>query len=741
MHALRLTTRFDEEEVHGDACLLVYDVDVITGAMLSEDARDQFNLRPTTKRIYILAPFIPQDVIIRAMHEGSIFDRVGSYFHELGGTLFLMGFATFDGVLRPAATPFNVNVRPAVAGQAVRIDKSLKNGWLFDLFDSNKGLISAPPGVHFGKGSRKHSTKFLRASGILLTSTACAVVAYFTLGALSVFQPRRIFVDTSPLLAIAFALQRVAGVNGLWHMVVPVSSFSSYGGLGRLPAPSTRDVILISASTSGGLARELTGKGFATTSIATLFYLGQNGDPVQDASIVCDLTFVTGAWYGYTAIDNFAHDKCPLCKRGFFLAELEGDQFLLESRAVKELKVRVPTQPKDARDTLEALVRNNVIRIPLISSSPYSAEFDFDLGVGMKNSAQINARVTKIIRRYTPSPLDIVVLVDIDETEFRKIMDLAGLTSLFVNTSFVLDIDLRGTAPDRGAGVLVYFNCLKDYARIRDINAELRVVAEDGCVAYLSAITLAESPEHLDGLKRFLTFGAGGRDSFTYASAYTLMMPFTHDDRSSWDLEIEALRRIREKGSTETEIVSRLADLVELAARTDGLFWRGKSGEIGINNDFVFLNTAVSKELISHADLYATVANLLASARAGDRSIMSPIQQNPVRWEQSVYGHTLLSVENFENYNDAVLRAAFLRAATSSELHYSAHEMSSARMLSVLRQGLLGWEHGMGDFLAEAFLALATHRLVLTSVDIVQLKQEILRVDIPQYLRELAAEF
>ncbi|MFD2274127.1 hypothetical protein ACFS07_32460 [Undibacterium arcticum] len=72
-----------------------------------------------------------------------------------------------------------------------RVEVELRNGWLFDLFDRHAGRLDAPLGVHFGKSSGKTRRQvFLRVSGVLLSSAACAAIAYFALGNVDNSQPK-----------------------------------------------------------------------------------------------------------------------------------------------------------------------------------------------------------------------------------------------------------------------------------------------------------------------------------------------------------------------------------------------------------------------------------------------------------------------------------------------------------------------------------------------------------------------
>jgi hypothetical protein len=740
MHALRLITRHLYDGVEEEVALLVYDSATLSGTMLSDDVRDHFNQRPITRRVYILAPFIDSVSLKRLLFEASLFDRVRVVFKSFSGEISMLTFDEEGEKKIAVSIPFSIGTDgKVVEKKGLPIPENLRSGWLFSLFDANRGLVNAPSGVHFGKGSKKHATKFLRVSSILLTSEACALISYFTLASSTLFQPRRIFVDTAPLISVAFALQRIAVIHGIWGKEVPVSSFSSYGGVDRLPLPSRRDIVLISASTSGGLVELLIGKGFSAEAVLLLFYLGKNSEPKPKFPAVCDLTFRKGSLYGYTEIENYSASACPLCEKGYFLAALEGDQFMLESRAVKELVVRTKNQPKEARDTVERLARNHFASVPIFAQGAQRFEIEFDFAAALK-SIEIKSRGVQLLRRYTPMPLNYIVLADTDEEMLNLLLADSNLADYAKSAKIVRYSDLRSAEKIAGAGVLVFVACLKDYTTVRDINAELRSVAEGGCIAYISALTLAESPEQLAALRTFLTYGANGKDSFTFVSANTLMLPFGHDERSSWEVELEFLRKMIDAGNSDPEVQARVDVLLGASNFVENLFWPGKNGELRINNDFVYLDTADNREAVSQADLYLVVSNLLASARINDRGIASPSQNDPVRWQQSVYGQTLLSVTNFEDYNDSVLRAAFLRVASSTELNFSSHVPSSSRVLEIIRQGLVGWKYDMGDFLPEFFVALATQRLILTDSDTVSLKNLVNTTELPTYLKNIAQQ-
>jgi hypothetical protein len=702
MYAQKLTTRIklkkfngENSGLDGEACLLIYDEQELTSTMLGDDVRAVFGSRPATVRIYIVAPFVIVSEIRERLIESAAFLRAGSYFDNVGGRLCLLQLENANGKITVNEIPFFVDDKgDVVEDEETQLDEETKNGWLFDLFDKFQGRIDAPQGVHFAKSSGRHSSKFLRVSNILLSSSTCALIAYFTLGTLNTFQPKRIFVDTASLLSVAFALQRIAIAQGIWSLNVPIRSFSSYGGVDQLPNSSGRDLVLISASTSGGLVKNLISKDFEVELIITLFFLASVTSLISQGTIVCNLTFKSGRLFGYPSIDSYASGACPLCDQGYFLAELEGDQFQLEKRAVRYLTVKMPSQTKDARDTLEKLAGKSIISTRLYSHRDHSSDFNVNADLMLQTVDAIRSRFIRSLRRYTPFPLNYVILVDIAESTVREIMTVAGLTDVFAKAEFLEYGTVSKCKQVVQGGALVIFGQLVSFAIARDINAQLRIKVPKGCVAYLSGITIANSAEHLADQKMFLTYGEMGRETFTYDAASNLMLPPKDNLLTSWDLEVSLLQRLSENQGKNPDIERRLGSLLESETQDFSLFWPGKRGELEIQNDFVYLNVGSRPDKISQHDIFATVANLLATTRMNYRGLTSKVEpgKDAVQWHQSVYGHVLLSPASFEDYNDAVLHAAFLRASSPAELNYSNNEKSSGRITAVINATIQGWQ-------------------------------------------------
>jgi len=445
----------------------------------------------------VLCPFLNQEVARGTLFGGFASDRAGQQ-------ISLLHFSQVNDTWKIKHSEKD--------GRSFDIDLELVHGWLFDLFDSRGGLVKAPAGVHFTKLSLQHTDTFLRTSNVLLTSAAIGAVAFFCLGLIGNVYVKRVYVDTAPLVGVAFAMARVARAAGIHTSDPEVESFSSYGGISNLPPLGSSDLFLLSASTSGSLARELVKKNATEGLIVTLFLLGIPPKLPTIGRVVCNLTVSKGRLFGYEPVVNAKADNCGFCQRGYLAAPLEGDQFLLEKRDVARMRISTASQPKQARDAMEKLARKSLITVELFSSTR-KTNIRVDLKAALENVADIREKAIRLLRRFTPHPLNAIVLVDMDEALFRYLIDIAGLNTQVQNTPIYTYDQLASIPPQDGARVLVFLGVIDDHATVRSVNAQMRVKASHGEVTYLSVLTIVDSAQNLRELEMFLCYGERGADT------------------------------------------------------------------------------------------------------------------------------------------------------------------------------------------------------------------------------------
>lgn len=458
MKALALRTRFRTTDREGDACLLVYDTVDLAASTISSDVRDILVRRPNTPWIYVLCPFLSREVAHEALFGGFAPERAG---HQIS----LLHFSKDDAVWKIKHSEQD--------GPSSDLDSELVHGWLFDLFDSRGGLVKAPAGVHFTKLSGQHTDRFLRASNVLLTSAAIGAIAFFCLGLIGDVHVKRVFVDTAPLVGVAFAMARVAKAAGMGSSDPEVESFSSYGGLNNLPPLGSSDLFLLSASTSGSLAGELVRKNACEALIITLFLLGVPPTERTIGKVACNLTITKDRSFGYEPVVNAKADKCRFCQRGYLAAPLEGDQFLLEKRDVTRMRISSASQPKQARDAMEKLARKGLLSVELFTATQ-KTNIRLDLKAALEQVTDIREQTLRLLRRFTPNPLDVIVLVDIDVALFKFLVAEAALSTQFQNIPVYTYDQLASIPAQQGARVLVFLGVIDDHAKVRSVNAQMR---------------------------------------------------------------------------------------------------------------------------------------------------------------------------------------------------------------------------------------------------------------------------
>ncbi|MFE8644141.1 hypothetical protein ACFX58_03540 [Sphingomonas sp. NCPPB 2930] len=738
MQGLWLRTRYRENQYDGEACLLVYDLDSFDDALVGSDVKQVFEQRAGTANIFIAAPFLSNENCREKLKTGVALRRASAYMSAKSGRVYLLEVQV-DGDTRAVSITTTMLQWDASAKKvrfdAVKpLDPALREGWLFHLFDSHEGLVIAPPGVHFRKSSNKHTEKFLRAANTLTSSRACGLLAIFALATLPPRSPKRILVDTAPLISLAYAMMRVAKKHGIWEVDVPTMSFSSYGGQSKMRRLSVNDVILISATTSGSLADALEAQQANKDSIVTLFFLCSIG-ATRPHNVLCDLTVAPERGFGYQPVKNHAAVGCSLCASDFILAEFEGDQFLLQQRNHRLLKFVRTTQTEETRSTLTELYEVKATEVVMRPDATRPSSIEINEAKLLECPA-IRTDLIRHLRRYLPQPLALVVRVRITESQFSSLVAEAGIGAAVAQALVIDWPDLAAHgALGNGQGVLVVFGCLSSHTIARQINASLRSKVNNGNVAYVSALTIAETPEQYQDIKMFLGFGERGADTFTYRDSRKVALPIRGTDKNPWSEELDLLNDLASQQIPELEARRQILS-TESTAR-NGLFWPGVTGPLAIQRDFVYLDTTAGVAEISQADVFVVVSNLFAADRSGSNDLSGKRNQ-AVPLSQSVYGHILLTPEAFMTFNDGVLKACLLRAARKSDLLYEVDAGYSNRMLEIVLAEIAGWPVGTGDALPEMLVAIATRRMRLRDTDSTAIRTKAIAANLPPYLVALA---
>lgn len=592
-------------------------------------------------------------------------------------------------------------------------------------FEAANGVVQASRGFHYVKPSQKHSNAFLRTSNVLEEGIHAPLLAFWLMPYLSDRPIRRIVVDTSAIASLAWTMGYEAKRLGVLAEVPFIETHRSYGGLEklRLLAPE-ETILLISASTSGGLAGELVKRGAIPENLITLFYLGS--DKTSVGNVLCNLTRDDSRnIVGLLPIVNYDRENCPYCRENSFPVQIEGDQFTLEPPRAEEVFLS-----KDDLPPTQAAIFNRFAGTGLFMA--YRTVDEMELEIFLNVAALFPARppsdtrLSNVLSEFR-SDWDRLVsrglLIHLERIVCsnypfsRELAELALATARKFNpTSRTEIIDarhLRHAEKSAGSAALVIASCLDDAQEIMGVNRDLRDVQPGGNTTYLAPLFRCTDQKQRDRICSNLTFGEHGASTFSLFRLVDIDLP-RNQRQHSWLLELEALRETenwadRHDIGVPTRVTERIRLLEEAPKNglADELFWNGLSGRpLKVRADFALIDTDGGAREVSQGDVFAVVSALLHRLREG-------VQKKP-RLICKTYERGIISPDNFQRFNDGVVQAALLRAARDYELSYANVDSDvSGRMKELLLSQIRGAERGEGEAVMEFLVALLCGRLVV----------------------------
>jgi len=143
---------------------------------------------------------------------------------------------------------------------------------------------------------------------------------------------------------------------------------------------------------------------------------------------------------------------------------------------------------------------------------------------------------------------------------------------------------------------------------------------------------------------------------------------------------------------------------------TDELFFpritTDKPEKLALRKNFSFFDFEDYVEDVTQADVYFTISNIVNSLRHSEKVDR--------QLKQAVYVRTLIDPHNFSRFNDGVIQASILRAASADELAYAIDNDASLEMFNTLDTIILYHTQEQGEALLEFLYAIAIKKLTLS---------------------------
>lgn len=602
---------------------------------------------------------------------------------------------------------------------------------LYALFQQRDPVLKGAGTVHYVKPSGKHCEKFIRAANLLLRGSDVEFVAFCLLEHLIRIRPQHIYTDTAAISMLAYAAIVQMQQLDPEYPLPAVDSFSSHSGIRSYEFEKhEHSLFFISASTSGDLEDVLIhDKGVPRKNVVTLFYLGEKRTKSQ---ILCDLSIRPDNPKGLIEIPkSYSADICPLCDRGLRLLRIVGDQFLTSQLTVVPELITLRNKPRWLDSFLGDMVGLRLLSCHRLADTAEERprELFVDLAklyrFKVRNDATLKhskgakcgylVRLDRLLEQVIPASLSNIVYLR-NPSSKALALRVAGVLKRempskkvpLLSSSAVFTAK-RGTKDKLAGTVIVVAGAVVVGQQLMEVSQALRY--HKGAVTYFSGLMRTRDTARLEEICSNLRQGG---HIFNYAES--IHLPDDPASRPSpWDREVHTLRELLKRKPMHPNF-SRLAkgriSLLNTAKAREGLrgdlFWPSLNGEpLQLRPHFALWRFDYSNRQHTQADLYFTMSAVLHSWRTGH-----------IEDAASEHKQLLLAPRNFVRFDDGIIQACLLRAASTGELDYRASHEQSELMATVLDVVFRNAENRRGEACIEFLLAILQGRLRLVKRDI-----------------------
>lgn len=506
-----------------------------------------------------------------------------------------------------------------------------------------------------------------------------------------------VFIDTMSIYHYVHEALRFIGSSARIH------SFHSYDDVRKIAPPTEPYIVVISASTSGGMARQLhRNQGFDEQRLVTLV----------------DMSSQERSGTVLIALDQVDQQLKKLTDTGAETQiELVGEHFSSKAKPPRAVTLGLPHNPKDLKAALKYFDVTGFSRINtyeqgsrarVVSITPPFIEAGdvFDRWLSDEIRWSVSASIDFIVHTTDASSTALA------HRASTILIDAKGNVPIRILSS--VDISRQNLAEAKG--ILVVTALAGDGGQLREISRDLReYVAPLLPRHFLIGTGLPQSEEAWDRLKQFLERNTSHR---RYGFSVRLVVPMGPDNPDNAWRNLQVLAATAEVADIELEgiassvIIESLRYAAEvLQAGSNGFLAKPNGMELSLSEGFLFFD-GIYQDRLAEVPLGAVFMAMSCALQAA-RECKTPGNQ----LKPSGYESVVIAPECFLRFNDNILQACLLRATLPSELDYSASPHLSKLMKEFVGKVFDRYSHAYGDAALEFAAALATGRLRLKQSD------------------------
>lgn len=582
------------------------------------------------------------------------------------------------------------------------------------LVSANPVVQVAPAGHVFKHLSKTVNKLFIQARELATSEAELGFVGRCISTVLPVLAEETlsiVYIDTMGIYALVREALTFARSKASVH------SFHSYAEVSELSPPSEPYALVISASTSGGMARQLyEEQQFEESRMLTLIDTTREN---RRGGVMISLQDVDKA-LGKNLADGTETQ-----------IELFGEHFASKSKPPRAVTLGQSHIPKRLLEFLRQFGVDGLLGINRqATGSTTSRLICFD-GAKAGGSEDLKGWLKQEIDWRVSIGINHIVHAGdagsqaLAEAAADKLHKAKGCAARPGVSSYV---GLTTQDLAAASGVLVVQAIVGDGGLLREISRDLRELLAPGVPRhFVVGVGLPQSEETWLRLQQFLAKNGSSRE---YDFSAWLVLPIGADGTANaW----QALATLAPRAQVQipgdlgipstvvSESMDRAAKLIQESFT--GFLPTSEGNPLGLSEGFLFFGDAFKTKRLEDVPPSTTYVTVAAAMQAARENSVPANQLKP-----NAYESVVLAPENFLRFNDNLLQACILRAAHPSELDYSSSPDLSRLMKEFLLKVFTRHAHPYGAASLEFAAALACGRVKLIASDRDELQKKTIQL-------------
>lgn len=621
---------------------------------------------------------------------------------ERSGVPFVKYYYVFSwsnkGLVEVLRQSSDLGVMPAIEVSA----KKIVSQGLKYLVKRNNVVQIAPAGHIFKHPSGTRNNIFVQAREMAKTEPELCFVGrsiFLELNTPDLVDVSVVYIDSMGIY------QFVREMLDFCNLRARIHSFHSYDELRKLSPPALGHLVIISASTSGGMARDLHyNQGFEEGRILTLIDKCRED---RSGKVLIPLNEIDKTFFDFE-LDNFETE-----------IELVGEHFSSKAKPPRAVTLGKPHTPPKLIKFLKNFGFDGLNKLnESISGEPKVLSV---ISEKVSSNKEFKKWLAEEVDWKVTVAIDTLVCTD-DPGSIKIAKDVANLMSRNGRSTKKPAVHVYGkinwAKVADASGVLVITAVSRNGGLLREISRDLREYLNPllNCPRhFLIGVGLPHSKESWIQLRQFLERNATER---FYGFSEWLVLPVGSERRNDYWSDLSVLGSTAQTIQIENELVSQ--DVIDksldqvspmIKANFNGFLPKINGDKLKLSAGFIYFGDVFKNKL--HKALYATSYLAIAAAVQKARDLDDVAYQ----LRSTGYESVVLSPECFLRFNDNILHACLLRSCRKGELDYSSSPHHSKLMCEFLLKVFLRADLPYGAAAIEFAAALAINRVKLKKQD------------------------